>query len=479
MSSLNDILENNIKTLINSAKAVSGIPHQGLKGTGREEYLAEFLEKYLPHQWGIGKGLVQDSLGDVSHESDLIIYDRNSLPPTLVGKSINIFPIECVKYVFEVKSTLNATEIKTTIVKFDKLKSLHTEEDKSPIRVLFAFDSDLTKKTDLERLIELDEDFDRNPAVQVLIVIGKGYWFRANRQYHIVEEKKISTTLVCYRRNPSPDVVELKSFLFAVLDTLNPELPSFSKYFRIPPGVESKVHEEYQKLIKEDPYKIIVKEEPNNIHISNTLSIACINEVIPQKGMFSVFKKKKKNRTKFIYQKKYIKESNKNLIKYAIPQCQIEITNAGDKSLIVKSCTILTSKGLSFFINIGEDVIDFPLVIDPKQTLNLTSGFLCFKKDTFKDKIGGEFIFRKGDLYRAHSYKFKDTMQNIDYGVIQIITSNGLIKYSDEFVLTDFMKTEENNNYDFLLVFNHLTRAFSGDADYIKQINASHGRKKT
>jgi len=159
MSTLNDVLENNIKTLINSAKAVDGIEHQGLKGTAREEYLAEFLEKYLPHQWGIGKGQVQDSLGAVSNESDLIIYDRNSLPPTLIGKSINIFPIECVRYVFEVKSTLRSGEVKDSVKKFINLKSLYVGQSKRPIRVLFGFDSDLTKKSELERVKEIDEDW--------------------------------------------------------------------------------------------------------------------------------------------------------------------------------------------------------------------------------------------------------------------------------------------------------------------------------
>lgn len=476
MSNLNDLLENNIKTLINSANAVGGLTHQGLKGTAREEYLAEFLEKYIPHQWGIGKGQIQDSLGDVSHESDLIIYDRNSLSPTLVGKSINIFPIECVKYVFEVKSTLNATEVKTTITKFDKLKSLLTGEDISPIRVLFAFDSDLTKKTDLERLIELDEDFDRNPAIQVLIVIGKGYWFRAIREYEIVEEKKIVTTVVCYRRNPSPDVIELKSFLFGILDTLNPELPSFSKYFRIPPGVDSKVHEEYQKSIKEEKYKISEKVELDDLILNNSLSIAYNTEIISSNRFFKFFKKKSK--VQFKHQSKFIVEANKSSLKYAIPQCQIEISNVGNKDLIIKSCEILTSKGLSFFINIGENEIEFPLLIKPKNICKLISGFLCFKKQPNSDTIGGEMLFRKGDYYSNHFYKFKDTLQNLDYGVIMVTTSNGNKEYSDEFLLTDFMHTEENRNFDFILEYNHLTRLFSGNVDYIKQITSNHGRKK-
>lgn len=477
MSNLNDLLENNIKTLINSAKAVGGITHQGLKGTAREEYLAEFFEKYLPHQWGIGKGQVQDSLGDISHESDLIIYDRNSLSPTLVGKSINIFPIECVKYVFEVKSSLNATEVRTTITKFNKLKSLLTEKEKSPVRVLFAFDSDLTKKSDLERIKELDDDFDRNSAIQVLIVIGKGYWFRANRKYVGVDKDKTVTTRVYYKRKPSPDVVELKSFLFGLLDTLNPELPSFSKYFRIPPGVDGKLYEELETTIKIEPYIEEEKENLEKLIVKSSLSIAYKNEKRPTKSFWSIFKRKPKTKSK--YQSKYIVETSNESIKYCIPQCQIEISNLGNEDYLIKSCSILTSKGLNFFINNdGEEIVSYPIVVNPKQTIELTSGFLCFKKRPNSKTMGGEFIFKKGDFFANHNYKFEDKMQNVDYGVIKIVTANGNEKYSEEFQLTEFMQTDDNNNYDFLLEYNHLTRAFSGDVDFIKQINSSHGRKK-
>lgn len=477
MSNLNDLLENNIKTLINSANAVGGITHQGLKGTAREEYLAEFFEKYLPHQWGIGKGQIQDSLGGISHESDLIIYDRNSLPPTLVGKSINIFPIECVKYVFEVKSTLNATEVKTTIVKFDKLKSLYIGEEKSPVRVLFAFDSDLSKKTDLERLEELDEDFDKNSAVQVLIVIGKGYWFRANRKYTVVEEKKNVTTRVYYKRNPSPDILELKSFLFGVLDTLNPDLPSFSKYFRIPPGVDGKLYEVYEKVMKEEPYEPIEKEDLSNLILSSSLSIAYRSFTKATKSKWSIFKKRQEIENP--YEEKYCYDETDEILKYSIPQCDIMINNISQKNYVIKSCHLLTSNGLSFFLHNDTKAIEFPIIINANETLKISSGFMCFKKHPNSDKVGGEFIFKKGDFYGAHTYKFKDKMQNFDYGVIELITASGTTKYSDEFQLTEFMNTEENINYDFILEFNQITRLLSGNPDYIKQIKSSHERGKS
>lgn len=474
MSSLNDVLENNIKTLINSAKAVDGIEHQGLKGTAREEYLAEFLERYLPHQWGIGKGQVQDSLGAVSNESDLIIYDRNSLPPTLIGKSINIFPIECVRYVFEVKSTLRSGEVKDSVKKFINLKSLYVGQAKRPIRVLFGFNSDLTKKSELERVKEIDEDFAIKPAIDVLLVIGKGYWSKAQRSYKVVEEKKIVTTNVFYRMNPSPDVVELKSFLFALLNTLNPELPSFSNYFRIPPGVDSTSHEEYQFFVKEEPYELENKEDLSNIIITSSLTMSFKKEIIEKKGFFSFLKKKQK--AKRSYSNKYIIESESTYLKYRIPLCQIEITNNENEKILIKSCSILTSKGLGFFINIENEVVKFPIPINPNETINLTSGFLCFKKDRNSETKGGEFEFRKGDIYSNHFYKFKDIFRNIDYGVIQLTTIKGNSTYSKEFPLSEFTLIEENSDLDFILNYDAFTRFFSGDSDYVKKVISNHGR---
>lgn len=474
MSTLNDVLENNIKTLINSAKAVDGIEHQGLKGTAREEYLAEFLEKYLPHQWGIGKGQVQDSLGAVSNESDLIIYDRNSLPPTLIGKSINIFPIECVRYVFEVKSTLRSGEVKDSVKKFVNLKSLYVGQSKRPIRVLFGFDSDLTKKSELERVKEIDEDFALKSAIDVLIVIGKGYWSKAQRRYKMVEEKKTVTTNVFYRLNPSPDVVELKSFLFALLNTLNPELPSFSNYFKMPAGVDGTFHEEYQFFVKEEPFDDEPTKEIINLNINSSLIISRKKEKTEKRGLFSFLKKKSINKSTI--QGKYIINSDNSDTDYSIPLCKIDVVNNGNEKITIKDCTILTSEGLKFFIIPDEEEFNFPFSLNPSESKTITSGFLCFRKKENSKTIGGHILYRKGDFYGNHFYDFKDKMRNIDYGVIELNTINGGKEYSKEFSLSDFLLVDENKNLDFILDYNGLTRIFSGDLDYIKQIVSNHSR---
>ena len=473
MSSLNDAFENNIKTLINSAKSVDGLTHQGLKGTAREEYLAEFLEKYLPHQWGVGKGQIQDSLGAVSNESDLIIYDRNSLPPTLIGKSINIFPIECVKYVFEVKSTLRSGEVSDTIKKFINLKSLYVGEGKKPVRVLFGFNSDLTKKSELERVKELDEDFNLNPAIQVLIVIGKGYWSTAQRRYKMVNEKKIVTTNIFYRLNPSPDSVELKSFLFAVLDTLNPDLPSFSKYFKIPAGVDSEFHEEYNLFVKEEPYTE-EKEDLSSLVISGSLINSHVKKSKKKRSVLSLIKKKSKSEKE--YDNKYIIGKSKLFNNYRIPLCQIEISNNGNKKHLIKSIKILTSKGLGFFINMEDETYKFPITINPGEIIKLASGFLCFKKHKDSNSVGGFISYRKGDLYSNHFYNFNDKMRNIDYGVIELISVGKNTKYSEEFQLTDFITLDENNDLDFVIDYNAMTHLFSENSDHTKTIISSHKR---
>ena len=89
-------------------------------------------------------------------------------------------PVEAVKYNFEVKSTLNATELKTTIVKFENFKSIGGH---SPT-VLFSFSSDI-KGSELSRYQKNDDYFFTNPAVSVLCVSNKSYYYKETTENYI------------------------------------------------------------------------------------------------------------------------------------------------------------------------------------------------------------------------------------------------------------------------------------------------------
>lgn len=80
-----------------------------------------------------------------------------------------------MSYLYEVKSTLTAQELKTTIAKFKNSKYL---KGYNAVNVLFAFASDLKKEIELERYYNLDKDnFFITPSIQVFTVSNKVYYF--------------------------------------------------------------------------------------------------------------------------------------------------------------------------------------------------------------------------------------------------------------------------------------------------------------
>lgn len=148
------------------------ITHQGIKGGLNEIGLSLLMKDIIPQKYKIVRGLIENSKGQQSNETDIIIYDDEILPP-YVKDDLAFIPVEAVKYVFEVKSKLNATELKTTI---DKFKNLHLIGGKSPT-VLFSFSTDLIGN-ELSRYCKYDDNFYINPAISVLCIANKSYYYK-------------------------------------------------------------------------------------------------------------------------------------------------------------------------------------------------------------------------------------------------------------------------------------------------------------
>lgn len=96
-----------IKAFVEQANALSTIKHKPTKGQLREIFTQNFLKHFLPEYLNIGSGVIINNQGDQSKETDIIIYDNRLLPAFLFGSDLNIFPIESVVAIVEVKSFLN------------------------------------------------------------------------------------------------------------------------------------------------------------------------------------------------------------------------------------------------------------------------------------------------------------------------------------------------------------------------------------
>jgi len=185
---------------ISSARATAdglarGLKHRGLEGQIREIAARECVEPFLTQSYRCGTGKVIDSNQGISDQIDLVVYDRKVVPPILITPDLGLFPIECVRYVFEVKSRLTAAEIRDADKKFDSVARLIAFPKKnadgsitgsaSVSTVLLAFDSDISGN-ELDRYLKHADPTRSTPACVALCVLGKGYWFfdGATKRWH-------------------------------------------------------------------------------------------------------------------------------------------------------------------------------------------------------------------------------------------------------------------------------------------------------
>jgi hypothetical protein len=118
-----------LKQLIDSARdklraefelATKQVPHPGGRGQARESVLRDFLASYLPQRFCAESGYVMDAAQSVSRQGDVIVYERFGAPVFRLGDGQNLFLAESVLAVIQVKSFLDAAELKLAV---DNLES--------------------------------------------------------------------------------------------------------------------------------------------------------------------------------------------------------------------------------------------------------------------------------------------------------------------------------------------------------------------
>jgi len=214
-----------IEGAIAEAKRASDLDHTYLIGRVREIVVQNLIRPLLSSRFDIATGKITDSNGNHSTETDIIIYSKELIPPLMFTSDFGLIPKESVFAVIEVKSKLTKEEIRKTIENFKKLDNLkmnsgfyssdshESQERKIPgiIKSIFAFDTDLTEKTDIERMKETLIEMNLNiPNFSSFCVVKKGYWTFD----HMVNKnwKNIS---------PSDEFDEIISYLSSLVNGLN------------------------------------------------------------------------------------------------------------------------------------------------------------------------------------------------------------------------------------------------------------------
>ena len=97
---------------VSQAESITKLEHKLTKGQIRELFLQGLLKHFLPEYLGVGTGIIINTKGHQSKQTDIVIYDGRILPPLLVAGDPNIFPIEAVVAIVEVKSQLTLPELR-------------------------------------------------------------------------------------------------------------------------------------------------------------------------------------------------------------------------------------------------------------------------------------------------------------------------------------------------------------------------------
>lgn len=175
-----------VGTFVQESKIADKFRHMGLRGEVRESGLGKLIKDLLPATWEIGSGIIIDENDNDSSQMDIVIFYKEALPILFYTASKTaIFPIESCSVVIEVKTTSKAIELRKTVRSFNELKLLIPQHEKivnptfslRPIRVYLALDSNLSKKDDFESYKEIDENYDTDPAIEIMCIIGKGLWY--------------------------------------------------------------------------------------------------------------------------------------------------------------------------------------------------------------------------------------------------------------------------------------------------------------
>jgi len=167
-----------INDILTSFKSFSDVEHNPTKGGCREDIIRNFIAKIIPPWIGVGHGIIVDRSGKQSPQIDIIIYNKNLLPVLFrEGMTEWFFPIDCVIYVIEVKSILNASEITDCIEKYKKLKSLERKVNDPINTVVLGYTTDLIQKNELVRYTEKDPNYGLSPYVSMIASVFKGEFF--------------------------------------------------------------------------------------------------------------------------------------------------------------------------------------------------------------------------------------------------------------------------------------------------------------
>ncbi len=99
------------------------IGHGPTLGSEREELLRALVERHVPRRFHVATGFIEGS----DRQVDILIYDQVDYAPLFRAGNLVVVPIEAVRALIEVKSTLTAGELADALSHLDDAMGLRTQ----------------------------------------------------------------------------------------------------------------------------------------------------------------------------------------------------------------------------------------------------------------------------------------------------------------------------------------------------------------
>ena len=183
--------------------------HSLSKGEQRENPIRDFFNELLPRRFSVSSGEIFDSSGNVSPQSDMIIYRTIDGIPVL-DQQPTLLQAESVMCITEVKSEINTEQYKDCLLKakrifqlkpFDrKLQQAKRGRDPGPEECryfisIFAYGTDIKGdlKAERDRFLTCAKELRIDPGcVDRIYILGKGIINPAEGRFAAdTEERKI------------------------------------------------------------------------------------------------------------------------------------------------------------------------------------------------------------------------------------------------------------------------------------------------
>ena len=185
--------------LLSDFEISAQISHNGNIGDFRENSLKEFLENgRLPKRFGIGNGEIVGYVNNVSKQSDLIIFDQFNSIPLLYDSKVQVYPIDCIYGIVEVKSKLSKTKLTEGLENIKSVKELspndyvvkrtlfmeQTYQRPKPFGFIFAYSlSDNSLDSLTKNLIEWEQENPPEFWPNLIVILGEGIIYHTKSHF--------------------------------------------------------------------------------------------------------------------------------------------------------------------------------------------------------------------------------------------------------------------------------------------------------